>query len=106
MIETNISEKDILILKDLQYQYPHHVVRQRALILLLKHQKIPHHKIAAIAGTCENTVRKCFSGYLQGGIEFVTTINFYKPQSKLKSFDAIIKEHFGHNPPTSIASLC
>ena len=106
MIELNISEKDILILKDLQCQHPHHVVRQRALILLLKHQKIPHHKIAAIVGTCENTVRRCFFGYLQGGIEFVTTINFYKPKSKLKSFDAIIKEHFGHKPPTSIAQAC
>ncbi|MBI5448224.1 MAG: IS630 family transposase, partial [Gammaproteobacteria bacterium] len=71
-----------------------------------KHQKIPHHKIAAIAGVCENTMCQYFSDYLRGGINLITSINFYKPQSKLKSFDTKIKEHFKRNPPTSIAKAC
>ena len=102
MIEITISKKDLATLKRWQNQHPHHVIRRRALMLLLKHQNIPHHIIATITDTCENTVRQCFSAYVTGGIKGITVINFYRPQSKLKCFEAQIKESFEQRPPHTI----
>ncbi len=106
MRKFDVSETDLTKLKELQTSHPHHVVRRRALIVLLKHHKIPHGQIAAIVGVCENTVHRCLSDYSKNGIECVTALHFYQPQSKLKSFDAIIKEHFKLKPPSTIAQAC
>lgn len=99
MIEINFSKKDLTTLYNLQNHHPHHVVRRRTSILIMKHNKTPHHQIAANAGVCENTVRERFYCYLEKGIADVTAINFYKPKSNLKSFNAIITAHFDNNPP-------
>jgi len=106
MIEITVSKKDIATLYYLQNYHPHHVVRRRASILIMKYNKTPHHQIAANAGVCENTLRNCFYDYLKKGITSVTEINFYKPKSVLKSFDAIIKAHFERYPPVSITQAC
>jgi len=74
--------------------------------MILKNHEVPHHKIAEIADVCENTVRNCLRAYQQGGIELLMITNFNKPQSKLKSFDAEIKEYFEKNPPANIAQAC
>jgi transposase len=106
MIKTDITETDLAELKKLHEQHPHHVIRRRALILILKHEEIPHQQIARIANVCENTVRNCLSGYANSGVNFVKAINFYKPQSKIKQFDTIIKKHFANKPPRSIVQAC
>ena len=74
--------------------------------MLLKQQVTPHHKIARITGVSENTVRAALQSYNDGGIELLTTVNFRKPSSKLKPFDAEIKEHLENNPVTTINQAC
>lgn len=106
MIKIIFSEDDIAQLRKIHIEDPHHVIRRRALIMILKNHEVPHHKIAKIAGVCENTVRNCLRAYQQGGIKLLMTINFHKPESKLKSFDAEIKEYCEKNPPASIAQAC
>jgi len=106
MIKIIFSEDDIARLRKIYFEHQHHVIRRRALIMILKNHEVPHHKIAKIVGVCENTVRNCLRAYQQGGIELLMTINFNKPQSKLKSFDAEIKEYFEKNPPANIAQAC
>ena len=76
MIEIKFSDTEISKLKRLHVYHPHHVVRHRALILILKSENIPHHKIATIADVCENTVRDCFLAYKEGGIKKLITLNF------------------------------
>lgn len=105
VIELTFSEKGIEELQALQL-HPHPVVRRRALILILKNQEVPHHKIAKIADVCENTVRNCFEAYQQGGIEQLKTMNFYQPQSRLKPFESVVREYFDKTPPATIAQAC
>lgn len=83
MTEMTFTDEEMSQLRTL-LEHPHHVVRHKALILILKSQKIPHHTIAQIADVCENTVRNYFEVYQEGGVEKLKTINFYKPQSSLK----------------------
>lgn len=75
-------------------------------MLILKSKKIPHHKIAQITDVCENTVRRCFETYQQGGIEKLKTLNFYQPQSRLKSFETKVRNYFEKTPPATIAQAC
>jgi hypothetical protein len=74
VIEIAFSDAEVAELQALQ-RHPHHVVRRKALVLILKSQKIAHCKIAQIADVCENTVRQCFETYQQGGIEKLKRLN-------------------------------
>ncbi len=77
--------------------HPHHVVRRNGLMLILKSKK---------TDVCENTVRHCFETYQQGGIEKIKTLNFYQPQSRLKSFETEVRNYFEKTPPATIAQAC
>lgn len=105
MIEITFSNEEILNIRKLLV-HPHDTVRERALVLLLKSQNIPHHKIATIVNVCENTVRSYFQAFKNGGIEKLITMNFRKPESSLKLFETQIKEYFDKTPPATIAQAC
>lgn len=106
MFNRVFSEIEIKQLHQLHTQHPHHVARRRALVIILKSQKIPHHTISKITNLSENTVRACFYAYQEGGIEQLTTLNFYKPESRLKPFEIQVREYFEKMPPSSIAQAC
>ena len=106
MLRIAFPEKEVLKLQNLQGFHPHPVVRRRALILNLKSQNIPHHTIAKIADVSENTIRSCFKAYQNNGIASVQIMNFYQPESRLKSFEVVVKEYFEKTPPCTIAQAC
>lgn len=105
MIAVNISKTDLARLYQLK-KHPHPLVRRKAEALILKSQQIPHATIARIVGVCPNTIRNYFIGYNNKGLEFVESINAYKPQSKLVSFEQIIKDYLDKTPPATIAQAC
>lgn len=106
MIEIFFSDEQISELQSLESDHPHPLVRRRALILILKSEELSHYKIAKIANVSENTVRRCFEIYLEKGIEGLRAMNFYKPQSRLKSFESEVKEYFTKTPPATISQAC
>ena len=105
MIDIEFSNESIVELQKLK-NHPHPCVRDKALILILKSQKIPHHKIANIVDVCENTVRQCFKAYQQGGIKKLETLNFRRPQSSLQPFEDQVKNYFEKTPPSTINKAC
>ena len=105
MIDITFSDEVVAALQELQ-GHPHPVVRRRALILILKSQEIAHHKIAKIADVCENTVRHWLEAYQQGGLERLTEINFYQPQSRLQPFEMEVRDYFEKTPPATLAQAC
>jgi transposase len=105
MVAVNISSKDLEQLYQLK-KHPHPLVRRKAEALILKSQNLPHAIIATIVGVCPNTIRNYFIGYNNKGLEFVESINAYKPQSKLVSFEQTIKDYLDKTPPATIAQAC
>lgn len=99
MIEIKFSNEQIEKLHWLQKQPPHPVARRRSLALILKSQNVPHHKIATIVDVSENTIRKYFDMYQQGGIKELTMVNFRKSSSQLEPFETVIREYFEKTPP-------
>jgi transposase len=105
VIEIKFSNASITELKKPK-EHPHPCVREKAWILLLKSQKIPHHKIAQAAGVCENTVRKYLKAYQHGGIKKLEVLNFRRPQSSLQPFELQVKNYFDKTPPSTITQAC
>jgi transposase len=106
MIKLNFLTDDIHRLQNLVNTHPHHFVRRKALALLLKSKGLPHHKICETVDICGNTFHKYCKGYQDKCIEFVEEINFYKPESCLKTFEQVIRDYFQKSPPTSIKQAC
>ena len=105
MIEIEFTSESVAALDKLQ-MHPHHVVRRRALMLILKNQDIAHYKIALITGVSENTVRHNLKTYQEGGLEKLKTLSYRKPQSRLKPFEIAVRDYFEKSPPSTITQAC
>jgi transposase len=103
MIEIIISELDMKLLKHERYHHPHPRVMLKMEVLYLKGLGFSNNDICKITGVCGNTIRDYFKQYLEGGIERLKEINFYRPSSDLQAYSGTLEEYFNENPPTSIA---
>ena len=72
----------------------------------MKHENIPHHKIASTLDICENTLREYFQQYQCGGVEQLAKLNFYKLQGQLVSHTETIKTYLEKNPPATMKEAC
>ena len=63
---------------------------------------MPHDLICRIGGVSPNTMRSYLKEYIEGGIEKVQEINFYRPKSDLTTYTSSIEAYLKENPPTSM----
>lgn len=102
MINVEISENDIEIIKNDRFNYPHPRVQKRMEVLWLKSKQLPHNQIAELSNVSFNTVTNYLHMYKEGGIEKIKEINFYKPQSDLVQYTSTLENYFKENPPAAI----
>jgi len=103
MIQIEISEEDIRIIQRERYHHPHPHVMRKMEVLFLKSLGLSHGLICRIAGVSPNTMRAYFTEYVEGGIERIKEVNFYRPQSEMCAHASSIESCFKANPPTSIS---
>jgi transposase len=72
-------------------------------VLYLKGLGYSNNDICKIADICGNTMREYFKQYIDGGIERLKEVNFYRPGSDLQKYSGTMDEYFTENPPASIA---
>lgn len=106
MIKINLSADIQATLMDLHQNHIHHIIRQRAHVLLLRSENLLNDQISNITGLSEPTIIDYVHQYLEKGESWVTTLNFRKPVSQLQSFDAEILAYFEKNPVSTIAQAC
>ena len=106
MINLYFKQSEIEKIRELTKKHPHPFVRQKSNVLLLKAFNTHHNLIAKILGICENTVRNYLKSYQVSGIESLTEIPFYKPDSALIQFKLIIEKYFEESPPSTIKQAC
>jgi transposase len=53
-------------------------------------------------GITENTLRDYFQLYIEGGIEKLKQVQFYRPESDLMGHLTSLEAHFQAHPPASI----
>jgi transposase len=103
MIRINFSEEDIKILQYERFHHPHPHVMRKMEVLFLKSLGLTHAMISMIVGVSPNTMRAYFKEYLEGGIEKVKELNFYRPQSLLAGISSSIESYLEAHPPLSIS---
>lgn len=89
----------------LNYERFHHpvpLVQRRMEVLYLKNHGLPHAKIAEIGTISETTLLEYFQLYIQGGVEGLKQVHFYRPESELAAHINSLEEYFRVNPPASI----
>jgi len=89
----------------LNYERYHHLVplvQRRMEALWLKSHDLPHALTAKLAGISENTLREYFQLYLEGGVEKLKEVDFYRPESELVPHTTSLEAYFRENPPATI----
>ncbi len=93
------------IIEDLNYERYHHpvpLVQRRMWALWLKSNDLPHGWIAKLVGVSENTIREYFQLFLEGGIEKLKAVDFYRPESALVEHTTSLENYFRDHPPATI----
>jgi hypothetical protein len=67
MLNINIPETDIELLKHERYNHPHPRVMLKMDVLYLKGLEFSNSDITKITGVCENTMRDYWKQYAEGG---------------------------------------
>lgn len=102
MIRIDFSDEEIEALKYERYYHPHPRVQRKMEALLLKSQGLPHKQICQLTGISANTLRHYLRAYIEGGIDKLKEINFYRQQSKLLEHKKTIEDYFREHPPATI----
>ena len=69
----------------------------------MKSQGLPHHMICQLASISENTLRSYLREFLDGGVERLKELSFYRPTSALEAHRKTLEAYFRENPPMSAA---
>jgi len=102
MIQIHFSDEEIEALKYERYHHPHPRVQRKMEALLLKSQNIAHKQICQITGISANTLRYYLQAYIEGGIDRLKEIQFYRQQSKVLEHKNTIEDYFREHPPATI----
>jgi transposase len=103
MIQIKFPVEDITIFQYERFHYPHPHVMRKMEVLFLKSLGLSHAMICLIAGVSPNTMRAYFKEYIDGGIEKIKELNFYRPKSLLTTCSLSIESYLKANPPISIS---
>jgi transposase len=93
------------VMAGLNYERFHHpvpLVQRRMEVLWLKSHGLPHAQIARLGAISETTLCEYFQLYIEGGIEGLKQVHFYRPESELAAHVNSLEEYFRVNPPASI----
>lgn len=93
-------------LEEIQYyslNHPHPRVQQKMWSLWLKSHQIPHAKICELVGITDNTLRAYLRSFIEGGVEELKKLSFYRPTSVLDEHWDTLEVYFSENPPSSAA---
>ena len=62
-----------------------------------------HGDICQILNISKPTLVSYLKGYLEGGVERLKEIKFYRPKSALEDYETLIRDHFEKHPPVTLA---
>lgn len=106
MIKVVLPDSDRTKLQDLHQNHIHPVIQKRSLVILLRSENISNSQITHITGLNEKTITSYAYLYSIKGMDWLTGLNFRKPESQLKPFDEMIKEYFDKNAVATIKEAC
>lgn len=101
MLKIQFAAKDVEALGYERLHHPHPRVQQKMWTVWMRAQGLRHNTICQLAGISENTLRSYLREFLEGGVEGLKELSFYKPTSALDAHRVTLEAHFRENPPMS-----
>src|SRR3954465_2855140 len=101
MREFTFSDEDLQGMDHDRYHHPHPHVQRKMEVLWLKSHRLPHQRIADLAGVSLRTVPRYPAEYHQGGLRQVRRCNWRGPRTVLLQHERSIEEYFWDHPPRS-----
>jgi transposase len=103
MLRIEFSQTDTDALGYERLHHPHPRVQQKMWALWMKAHGLPHHTICELVTITENTLRSYMEEFLEGGMDRLKTVSFYRPTSALDAHRGTLEAHFRDHPPASAA---
>lgn len=103
MLRISFSVEDLEAIKYERLHHPHPRVQEKMWTVWLKACELPHYEIARIVDITENTVRSHLNDFVDGGVEALKKVSFYRPKSALDDHKDILETHFRQHPVASVA---
>jgi transposase len=101
-LQLEFTPEILAVLREERYSHPVPLVQRRMEALWLKSHGLSHEQIARLVGITENTLRDYFQLYVEGGLEKLKEVRFYRPESDLMGHLTSLEAHFRAHPPASI----
>ena len=101
-LQIEFTPEIINILNYERYHHPVPLVQRRMEALWLKSHNLPHGLIARLVGVTENTIRDYFQLFLEGGVDQLKQVDFYRPESDLVEHTTSLEAYFREHPPATI----
>ena len=103
MLKIEFTASDIEALKHGRLHHPHPRVQQKMWALWMKAQGLRHCEICTLADISENTLRVYLREFVDGGVERLRELTFFKPTPALDAHREVLETFFRDNPPASAA---
>lgn len=71
-------------------------------VVWLKSHGLPHTLIATLAGGSEKTMGDYVRLYVEGGLDKLKEVNFYRPESELQGHVTSLEAYFQANPAATV----
>ena len=101
MLKIQFTSTDVEALRYERLHHPHPRVQQKMWTVWLKAQGLRYNKICQLAGISENTLRSYLRDFLEGGVQGLKKLSFYRPTSALDDHRESLEAFFRQHPPMS-----
>jgi len=102
MLRITLSAKDQVAVAFERYHHPEPIVQRKMEVLWLKHQGLPHHDIARLAGVSRTSVTRYLKEFAQGGLDAIRRFPWKGRRGQLEDYRTSLEEHFRLHPPRSL----
>src|SRR5271156_544990 len=102
MLRITLSAKDQVAVAFERYHHPEPIVQRKMTVLWLKHQGLPHHDIARLAGVSRASVTRYLKEFSQGGLNAIRRFPWKGRRGLLDDHSVSLEEYSRHHPPRSL----
>src|SRR5271154_6000882 len=102
MLRITLSAKDQVAVAFERYHHPEPIVQRKMEVLWLKHQGLPHHDIARLAGVSRTSVTRYLKEFTQGGLDAIRRFPWKGSRGQLEDYRTSLEGDFRLRPPGSL----
>ena len=106
VLDLAFSAEDIVALRNQRFTHPHSLVQRKMETVYLRSQGLTHEQILRICDISKATYYRYLAEYREGGVQRLTRLHLYQPQSELHEHRESLEAYFEAHPPATVGEAC